>query len=505
MLASGEPDFPFCLCWANENWTRRWDGEDHLVLMRMEYSEEDDRAHIRDLMRFFRSERYIKVDGKPLFLVYRTENLPDPARTAQVWREEARRAGLGELYLVRVESIGKCDPESIGFDAALEFAPDWLNKGPRLDSFPSEQEVLPQQRQLYHKVFTDNFVTTYDGMVETMLAKPVPLYKWMRCVTPSWDNTARRKEGAYVALGATPEKYREWLAKTVEDAKHRLSGDERIVFINAWNEWAEGNHLEPDLRHGRAYLEATRDALLRGKHLVDLSADEEALVQTAEDADATREHGDLLRELAQQRRLIAHLRRRLKEAERRRAEAVEIRVARFKQVFYALNAQQSGFAWQIAKPLRWIETRWPRVARAAMAGPQIAWWTVSMQLPQRMRLRQEAKEIEASGLFDMDWYVDSYPETVLSGYRPIFHWMLAGWREHLDPNPYFSTAWYLQQNPDCASSGENPLLHYMRTGASDGRDPHPLFDTARYLEEHPEAVSSGLTPLGHFLRSHPAP
>ena len=128
-----------------------------------------------------------------------------------------------------------------------------------------------------------------------------------------------------------------------------------------------------------------------------------------------------------------------------------------------------------------------------------------MQLPQRMRLRQEAKEIEASGLFDEAWYVDSYPETLLSGYRPIFQWMLAGWREHLDPNPYFSTAWYLQENPDCASSGENPLVHYIRTGASDGRDPHPLFDTARYLREHPEAVSSGLTPLGHFLRSHPAP
>ena len=141
VLKSGKPDFPFCICWANENWTRRWDGEEQNVLMKQVYSEEDDRNHIRDLFRIFKDRRYIRVNGKPVFLVYRTENIPDPKRTAEIWREEARRAGVGELYLVRVESIGGCDPVSIGFDAALEFAPDWQRKGPRI--MPEQESALP--------------------------------------------------------------------------------------------------------------------------------------------------------------------------------------------------------------------------------------------------------------------------------------------------------------------------------------------------------------------------
>lgn len=275
ILSSGKPDFPFCLCWANENWTRRWDGEDQHVLMEMEYSEEDDRAHIRDLFRFFKDERYIKINGKPLFMVYRTENLPDPARTAEVWREEARKEGIGELYLMRVESIGKCDPETIGFDAALEFAPDWWNKGPKIESYPAQGYETPEELEAYNEVYANNYVHSYDTLVETMLAKPVPSYKWMRCVTPSWDNSARRKEGAHIFLDAEPKKYRKWLSKIVAETKQRLSGDEQVVFLNAWNEWAEGNHLEPDLKWGRAYLEATRDALLQEKELTKQVSTEE--------------------------------------------------------------------------------------------------------------------------------------------------------------------------------------------------------------------------------------
>lgn len=126
VLRTGEPDFPFCLCWANENWTRRWDGKDHLVLMEQHYSSEDDVKHIRSLFKVFDDKRYIRINGKPLFLVYRIQNMPDPARTADIWRNEARRAGIGELYLAQVEATryNHPNPFTNHFDAEVEFAPD---------------------------------------------------------------------------------------------------------------------------------------------------------------------------------------------------------------------------------------------------------------------------------------------------------------------------------------------------------------------------------------------
>ena len=261
MLFTGQPDFPFCICWANENWTRRWDGEDQHVLIEQKYSEKDDREHIRDLFRLFRDERYIKVEGKPMFLVYRTENMPNPAKTATIWREEARKEGIGGLYLVRVESIGKCDPYEINFDAALEFAPDWRNKGQKINNYQRHGDEEEEELRDFNQIFKKNYFHTYDNLVETMLSKKIPKYKWLRCVTPSWDNTPRRKEGAHVFLDSNPEKYKYWLKRIIDSTNNQLVGEEKIVFINAWNEWAEGNHLEPDQKFGRGYLEATLSAL----------------------------------------------------------------------------------------------------------------------------------------------------------------------------------------------------------------------------------------------------
>ena len=129
MLATGEPAFPFCLCWANENWTKVWDGADQHILIAQEYSPEDDRRHIQWLVRVFRHQNYIRIDGKPLFLIYRISKLPDPMQTTSIWREEARKAGIGEIYLATVESLreDRVDPTHNGCDAAVEFQPDWIN------------------------------------------------------------------------------------------------------------------------------------------------------------------------------------------------------------------------------------------------------------------------------------------------------------------------------------------------------------------------------------------
>ena len=262
-LASGQPDFPFCLCWANENWTRIWDGLEKDILMEQSYSEEDDRQHIRWLANAFRDKRYIKVGERPLFLVYRARSIPDPVKTTSIWRDEARKLGFRELYLCRVESFAEeheC-PACLGFDASVEFQPDW-------SSFPTLTMPLRRGRMwqyltrwgLSSEAYQQNDVYSYKRVAELMRRRDLPPYKRFPCVTPGWDNSSRRKRGAIILKGSTPKLYRRWLEATLARFEPYGPG-ENLMFINAWNEWGEGSHLEPDKRWGRAYLEATRSAL----------------------------------------------------------------------------------------------------------------------------------------------------------------------------------------------------------------------------------------------------
>lgn len=253
VLASGQPNFPFCLCWANENWTRRWDGQNKEVLIAQNYSAEGDRAMIREVIPAFRDPRYIRVRNMPLFLVYRAGELPDPRTTARIWREEALAAGLPGLYLCRVESMSEAvlqqDPAQIGFDAACEFPPH----GIRVTKANIPTPGLDPD-------FT-GFIYDYAEVAQDYAARPTPGYRRFRGVMPSWDNTARTGRRANLAINSSPEAYRAWLETAVNRTRADTPGDERLVFINAWNEWGEGCHLEPDRRYGLAWLEATRAAL----------------------------------------------------------------------------------------------------------------------------------------------------------------------------------------------------------------------------------------------------
>jgi len=264
VLSSGTPDFPFCLCWANENWTRVWDGGNKEVLLGQNFNLEDDRTHIRHLLKVFEDPRYIRVNGKPLFLVYRTDLLPDPRRTADVWREEAMRAGAGELFLARVESfVAGIDPSTIGFDAAIEFAPDWRNMGRgKLVGIASRLLRMIGLRN----ALSSQTVVDYGRMVHKMLHKATPSYPLFRCVCPSFDNSPRRTSEAAIICGSTPDLYEEWLSSIIERTCKIHGTGERLVFINAWNEWGEGNHLEPDQKWGRSYLEKTKMALQKKCH-----------------------------------------------------------------------------------------------------------------------------------------------------------------------------------------------------------------------------------------------
>jgi lipopolysaccharide biosynthesis protein len=270
VLSTGRPEFPFCLCWANENWTRRWDGREQDVLLGQQYSLEDDLAHIEHLLPAFADDRYVKIEGRPLFLVYRSSSLPNPARTTDVWRDACRRAGFPDLYLARVEGYGPdLDPASIGFNAAVEFAPDWNSLPPairRRDRWDGTARLYHelQKMGLMSSAYLRHWIYSYAELSQRMRLKaPVP-YTRFRCATPGWDNSPRRERDATIFHDSSPELYEEWLGALVQETLAHRRGSERIVFVNAWNEWAEGNHLEPDRHWGRAYLEATSRALRVG-------------------------------------------------------------------------------------------------------------------------------------------------------------------------------------------------------------------------------------------------
>jgi lipopolysaccharide biosynthesis protein len=260
MLESGRPDLPFCLCWANEDWTRAWDGRSGERLISHAYSEEDDRRHLQWLSRSFRDERYMRVEGRPLFLVYRASQLPDAIRTTTTWRQEARRLGVGELFLCRVESFAdeRGDPSQMGFDAAVEFQPDWVHLGEPLRQGTLRRALgtvrVANEAAARHRVYD------YGSVADRMMSRPKPPYPRFSCVTPGWDNTARRRTEGVILKDSSPTLYERWLTATIQRTVFPSPG-ERLVFINAWNEWGEGNHLEPCQRWGRAYLEATRRAL----------------------------------------------------------------------------------------------------------------------------------------------------------------------------------------------------------------------------------------------------
>lgn len=247
VLRSGDPDLPFCLCWANEAWTRRWDGSDDDILQPQRYSEQDDIDHITALLPALTDRRAISIDGCPIFLVYRTSQLPDAARTAQLWRQAATGGGLPGLHLVAVETDEPIDPRPIGFDASLRFQPDWraLDEVPLLPIGPPTARV-------------------YDYKSLCQAVQQAPDVPWTRypAVCPGWDNTPRRRSGATVLHRSTPRKYERWLSRTLEELKSETP-ERRLLFINGWNEWGEGCHLEPDRRYGHAYLRATRRVLTR--------------------------------------------------------------------------------------------------------------------------------------------------------------------------------------------------------------------------------------------------
>lgn len=251
MLKNPDVDMPFCLTWANENWTRRWDGQENDILIGQNHSDSDSLAFIRHLDKYFKDQRYIKIDGKPVLIIYRASIIPNIKATTALWRKEAKKLGHPGLYLISAQSFGIRSPDEFNFDASVEFPPHTVSS---TDIRSTLDNLNPN---------FNGHVFSYEQVVEHAISQPEPDYKLFRTAMLSWDNTARKQLNSHIFHGFSLLRYKQWLSKIANNVfnNKKYSSEEKIVFVNAWNEWAEGTHLEPDRRFGYGYLQSTYDVL----------------------------------------------------------------------------------------------------------------------------------------------------------------------------------------------------------------------------------------------------
>ncbi|HQZ84114.1 MAG TPA: glycoside hydrolase family 99-like domain-containing protein [Actinomycetota bacterium] len=255
VVESGRPSISFCLGWANTTWSGIWHGAPGRVLREQRYpGPQDDQQHFEEVLPAFRDDRYFRVNGKPVFYIYRPGELPDAAAFVDRWQAMARKAGLGGLYLVAelTDSFGRWMPYTRaiedGFDAAVYmrhpaevdgvrgFAARVLRKLGSLEVYPYSTDPA-----LWDRVRENS--------------------RWQPAVHPNWDSTPRSGHRGIVLTGGSPERF----ARNVETAVATLAGrpdQERLLWVKSWNEWAEGNYLEPDLEFGHGWLQALRAGLL---------------------------------------------------------------------------------------------------------------------------------------------------------------------------------------------------------------------------------------------------
>jgi lipopolysaccharide biosynthesis protein len=276
VLNTGKPDFPFCICWANENWTRRWDGKDQQILIKQDYQNYDEEKHLLWLNRAFIDPRYIRINNKPIFLIYRPDKIPNIGKVIIKLKNTSQKIYNTDLYICAVKSWANTtviDKRAIelGFDAIVDFQPNMnidvkSNNINRLRNLPQKtiNKIADYLLKDNDVIFSEYNIYEYDTIIKKWL-ECEPKEKEYPCVAPGWDNSPRKKKCSIIKNN-TPEKYSFWL----NAACKRVIGnekDEQIVFINAWNEWGEGCHLEPDLKNGRAYLNATKEVLEKGSFL----------------------------------------------------------------------------------------------------------------------------------------------------------------------------------------------------------------------------------------------
>jgi lipopolysaccharide biosynthesis protein len=259
ILASGSPDFPFCFSWANEAWTRSWDGATRDVLIQQDYGGEPEwRTHFDYLLPFFKDRRYLAYQGKPMFLVYRPQDFPTISRMFAAWQRWAQDADMPGISFIKTLT---CFDDTLGgpeYAASVAFEP-WLAIR-RRTSFTLRARWLAERAV---RAVLRSFDACrchqwpYEAIWENMVSRKYAANEF-RGAFVGWDNTPRRGEHARIVSGATPQAFGRFMRRQLAAA---VSDGSPFVFVNAWNEWAEGAFLEPDEADGHAYLEQLRDAV----------------------------------------------------------------------------------------------------------------------------------------------------------------------------------------------------------------------------------------------------
>jgi lipopolysaccharide biosynthesis protein len=253
-LLDGDVNKPFCLMWANENWTRRWDGRGQDVLMGQDYDKVPATQFIDDVLPFLADERYLRVDGRPVLAIYRIAQIPDFESVVEHWRVRAREAGVGEIHLLSVDVAREFDGlvggvKSAGLDGTLGFPPHNLR-----------WDWVPHAGLSVDRRFRGNLLS-YGAIARDAERRLLNLAtSTYPGVMVNFDNTSRRQWKSDVWFGSNPYTFRRWLSSAASAVSHR-EPEQRLIFINAWNEWGESAVLEPTQRFGRTFLLAVRDVV----------------------------------------------------------------------------------------------------------------------------------------------------------------------------------------------------------------------------------------------------
>ena len=259
VLESGEPDFPFCLGWANESWAGVWHGNPDQILIQQSYpGRVDEEAHFRLVEPAFRDPRYLRIDGKPIFYVYKPRLIPECSRFVEHWQNLAVKAGLGGVYFIGEDVYIDNDPwdyRGNGFDAVVPNSPGVAFLRLAKKRF-LRRYLLPR---LIHKLRRYPVLLPYRDFIEHNRVQPEHDNFYPNVVS-NWDNTPRVGRRGFVLTRPTPGLFKQQLQRAIQQVEHRPV-EHRLVFVKSWNEWAEGNYLEPDQRHGRAYLDVCRELL----------------------------------------------------------------------------------------------------------------------------------------------------------------------------------------------------------------------------------------------------
>lgn len=261
VLASGEPDFPFCFGWANHNWYQKlWDpsGSGDKLLIEQKYlGREDYEEHfMTTLLPAFKDKRYIQVDGKPLFVIYSIDNKEKIKEIIDIWRELALQNGLEGIYFVAVQrGETKEEVKALGFDAMYrlqDYLKTYVNQPYLVKAWQFLNiKLLNTPRKIDYERLSDNLYTDQHYDEDT-----IPT------IIPNYDHTPRSGSRGFVISGSTPDLFARQVSKALQFLKNKKE-DKKILFLVSWNEWGEGNYMEPDRRFGKGYIKALRKVIFK--------------------------------------------------------------------------------------------------------------------------------------------------------------------------------------------------------------------------------------------------